>query len=55
MFNVTASNIDFMAQYRLVDKNNLEKYGRAFAVEDEDEDDIITFEVSMFVNITYCH
>ena len=39
------STIDYLAQYRLVDKSKLELYGRPFALEDEDEDDIITYEV----------
>lgn len=38
------SNIDYLAQYRLVDRSHLEMYGRAFTLEDEDEDGIISYE-----------
>ena len=39
------STIDYLAQYRLVDRSRLEMYGRAFTLEDEDEDGIISYEV----------
>ena len=39
------SSIDYLAQYRLVDRSHLEMYGRAFTLEDEDEDGIISYEV----------
>ena len=42
------SNIDYLAQYRLVDRSHLEMYGRAFTLEDEDEDGIISYEVFIF-------
>ncbi|XP_041349516.1 uncharacterized protein LOC121368836 [Gigantopelta aegis] len=35
-------DIDFLAHYRLVDKNRLESYARAFGVEDDDLDTILT-------------
>ena len=39
------STIDYLAQYRLVDRSRLEMYGRAFTLEDDDEDGIISYEV----------
>ncbi|XP_032242088.2 uncharacterized protein LOC5516299 isoform X2 [Nematostella vectensis] len=38
------STIDYLAQYRLVDRSKIEVYGRAFTVEDEDEEGILTYE-----------
>ncbi|XP_031573683.1 transcriptional regulator ATRX-like [Actinia tenebrosa] len=38
------STIDYLAQYRLVDRAKIEVYGRAFALEDEDERGIINYE-----------
>ncbi|XP_078343229.1 uncharacterized protein LOC144628969 isoform X2 [Oculina patagonica] len=38
------STIDYLAQYRLVDRSRLEMYGRAFTLEDENEDGIISYE-----------
>ena len=40
------STIDYLAQYRLVDRSRLEMFGRAFTLEDEDEDGVISYEVS---------
>ena len=45
------SNIDYLAQYRLVDRSHLEMYGRAFTLEDEDEDGIISYEVFFFFSM----
>ena len=42
------SAIDYLAQYRLVDRSRLEMYGRAFTLEDDDEDGIISYEVFQF-------
>lgn len=42
------STIDYLAQYRLVDRSRLEMYGRAFTLEDDDEDGIISYEVFQF-------
>ena len=42
---VLDSTIDYLAQYRLVDRSRLEMYGRAFTLEDDDEDGIISYEV----------
>ena len=39
------STIDYLAQYRLVDRSRLEMYGRAFTLEDDNEDGIISYEV----------
>ena len=44
-FHFSDSTIDYIAQYRLVDRSRLEMYGRAFTLEDEDEDGIISYEV----------
>ncbi|XP_022805080.1 DNA ligase 1-like [Stylophora pistillata] len=41
------STIDYIAQYRLVDRSRLEMYGRAFTLEDEDEDGMISYEQMM--------
>lgn len=38
------STIDYIAQYRLVNRSHLEMYGRAFTLEDEDEDGLISYE-----------
>lgn len=46
------STIDYLAQYRLVDRSRLEMYGRAFTLEDEDEDGIISYEV-IWYNYVY--
>lgn len=43
--HILDSTIDYLAQYRLVDRSRLEMYGRAFTLEDEDEDGIISYEV----------
>jgi len=36
--------IDYLTHYRLVDPANLESYGKAFLVEDDDENNIITMD-----------
>ena len=41
--------IDYIAQYRLVNRSHLEMYGRAFTLEDEDEDGLISYEVMLAV------
>ena len=51
-FHFSDSTIDYIAQYRLVDRSRLEMYGRAFTLEDEDEDGIISYEV---LKIFYVH
>ncbi|KAK3750165.1 hypothetical protein QZH41_015394, partial [Actinostola sp. cb2023] len=38
------STIDYLAQYRLVDRSKIEVYGRAFTLEDEEERGIISYE-----------
>ena len=48
------STIDYIAQYRLVNRSHLEMYGRAFTLEDEDEDGLISYEVILAVCDNHC-
>lgn len=38
-------DIDFVTHYRLVDPNKVESYAKAFVVEDDDMDTVLSFKV----------
>ena len=42
---VSDGDIDFLTHYKLVDPGKIESYARAFVVEDEDFDTVITSKV----------
>ena len=41
MHCLTDGSIDYLTHYRLVKPSNLETYGKAFLVEDDDENNVI--------------
>ena len=54
-FLVSDGDIDFLTHYKLVDPAKIESYARAFVVEDEDFDTVITSRVRYcFMRIIKC-
>ena len=56
---ISASDIDFLNAYRLVDQKQIENYARPFVVEDDDKDGLIYPRVSYsylnYIVIHYCY